>query len=310
MQEILHRYLASGFLFTTEIADPTLPLIIIACSIVIGMVIFIRISGSHERRLKKNILPDTTLDFESEIGRQKRALAKHFKQERYNYASGFIPGAEPELSFIDPARRGDPIEVITTKETYKPTAEPLVERPLSATDKFYPAKNGARMSAPFKAVVNNAVTRPVLTPEIDAASIKMPEPTPLPAYPLSVNNVNSSEPEKKAQNKNAPKEPKPTRSEKKAAKKAAKTAPVAIPTVAAAAIKDTEKKAPAEEAKLPKIALTDSVKKVEKKTDAPKDTHRVVITAVPVVYPKPARKNARNEFKVSVKKMNDVGVDE
>ncbi|MBR5241798.1 MAG: hypothetical protein IKV20_01545 [Clostridia bacterium] len=304
MLEISYRSLVSGFLFATEIADPTLPLIIIGCIIVAVVAFAIYRSGRQERKLKKNILPDATLEFESEIGRQKRELAGYFEEERYNYASGFIPGAEPELSFIDPARRGEPIEVITARETYHPTAEPLAERPVTATDRTYPTRVGAKMSTPFKMPESAPIAPPVLEAEIDAASIERPNVTPVP----SVSSMPVAEPkkptapEKARRDKRIDKEHKPTRAEKRAARVASATVVSDAPSVTAAAIKDAAPKAPSVDVNAPKIALAPSVKKVERSNGTPKDTHRVVITAVPVAHPKPPRKDTRNEFKVSVEK--------
>lgn len=313
MQEISFRSLVSGFLFTTEIADPTLPLIIIGFIIVIVVAFAIYRAGRQERRLKKNILPDATLDFESEIGRQKRQLESCFENERYNYASGYIPGAEPELSFIDPARRGEPIEVITARETYNPTAEPLEERTVTVNDRNYPTRMGTRMSTPFKMPEGSAVAPPALEPEIDAASIKKPDITPVPSVASTsvTEPKQSTAPEKTGQDKRADKEHKLTRAEKRAAKGLTRSKVSDVSTVAAGAIKDTAPKAPSDDVKAPKIALAPSVKKVERTSAAPKDTHRVVITAVPVAHPKPPRKDTRNEFKVSVEKtVDEIGTEE
>ena len=313
MQEISYRSLVSGFLFATEIADPTLPLILIGLIIVAVVAFAIYRAGRQERRLKKNILPDATLDFESEIERQKRQLASYFENERYNYASGYIPGAEPELSFIDPVRRGEPIEVITARETYNPTAEPLAERTVTVNDRNYPTRMGTRMSTPFKMPEVTSVAPPALEPEIDAASIKKPDITPVPSVASTsvTEPKQTTAPEKTGQDKRADKEHKLTRAEKRAAKGLARSKVSDVSTVAAAAIKDTAPKAPSDDVKAPKIALAPSVKKVERTSAAPKDTHRVVITAVPVAHPKPPRKDTRNEFKVSVEKtVDEIGTEE
>lgn len=316
MQEISLRSLISGLLYTTEIADPTLPFILIGCVIVAFIAFPILRARKKERRLKKNILPDTTLDFESEVSHCKRELAKHFEKERYNYATGYIPGAEPELSFIDPARRGEPIEVITTKETYKPTAEPLVERPITVSDRSYP--KGAVMSTPLRPIGKAAVPKPSLIPEIDVTGIKKPEITPVPTVTASV-DVDTSKPAKtekggrdkraeKLKNKNSltkTRDKGPVIEDVKPQQTEAPAMAAVIANGATAPVNEESKSPEREEAKAPKIALASSVKKIEKSTDAPKDAHRIVITTVPVSYPKPPRKETKNEFKVTVEEPTD-----
>ena len=53
-------------------------------------------------------------------------------------------------------------------------------------------------------------------------------------------------------------------------------------------------------AEVPKIAFTDSVKKVQRKPILTDDTHRVVISTIAVTNPKPQKKSRKKKFKVSV----------
>ena len=256
----------------------------------------------RERPYKRNVLTDEALDFESMVNRKKKELSDYFEKEKYNYSSGFVPGAEPELSYIDPLRGTDPVEVVTATETYAPTVEPLTETCSASEGKTYPSRSAAKISTPLKVNEGTVVAPPVLTAEMDPSAIKMPK-TVLSSPDIKIPpraNGSLGSPEMPRQKQGVVK---PVIVERVLERTV--TEPVMV-EVTKEVIKEVAKEVPAaptkEEPKAPAIAYSASVKKVERANEMPKDTHRIVITAVPVLNPKPQHKGTKKEFKVSVEK--------
>ena len=160
-------------LLMPEPASPLIPCAVAAAVAVIGILILILRRRKENKKRKERFLSDSAFDVEAEASQQKRNAKEYFKNENYSYTSGFVPGAEPELSFLDPSRRGDPVEIISTKETYPAYMEAAHgtrrARRMNVNNKYAP-----NIATPLHVLPETHIEHPVLTPVPDVSKIKMP----------------------------------------------------------------------------------------------------------------------------------------
>ena len=157
------------------------PIPVIAVCAVLFVLVFLTVLIIRMRRVRrttKNLLRDNSTFVEIEANNTKRALHKtledYRKREHYNYASGYIPGAEAELRYLDPARSGEPVETVKVRQTYAPSMQfPKTAASGTPIPDGFTSKRMKPLDIPMAVP---PVTPPVLTPVPEVPEI-MPNPT-------------------------------------------------------------------------------------------------------------------------------------
>ena len=290
------------FLNTLLSAASPIPFIAIgavALVFVILTVLIVRMVRLKKRT--KNLLRDNSNFVEIEAGRTKRELEKtladYRKREHYNYASGAIPGAEPELRFLDPARTAAPQETVTVRQTYAPSMQiPKNERRAAPNPADMPAY-APKTVMPLNIPVAPPIAPPVLTPVPEVSPI-MPTTlktvAPIPPMPTPVSLPERAMPER-AMPVSAPAKPQATKVRTvivPAVQKQTVTVPVPAPVPAAP--KPEPKPIPE-----PVISMEAPVEKITPTAEPIIDEHKVTINQIPVAFAAPLpKKQTKDEYSV------------
>ncbi len=260
----------------------------------------------HRRKVRKHnkrLLNDSSFYVEVEAARNKRELQKaldaYAGKEHYNSISGYIPGAEPELSFIDPLRNPRPVETVTVRETM-PAAMEIPRDKNAASLKAHKATNtypeyAPNISMPLHIPTPQVPVPPVVAPVPDVSTLKMPiTVSGAPIIPPMPKTIPVPE-------RNIPIPPTVGTAAPQAAKPAAPhVASVAAAVVAAAPATAPAAKTTPEPIPEPKIAMAAPVEKVNPLNPEKEDTRSVTIDQTPVAFAaKTQKKKPVDEYSVS-----------
>lgn len=286
------------FLNTLLATVSPIPLIAVgAAALVLVILIVLIVRMVRLKRRTKNLLRDNSNFVEIEAGRTKRELEKtladYSKREHYNYASGAIPGAEPSLRFLDPARTAAPVETVKVRQTYAPSMQFPKNDKKSAVNPADAAIYSPKIVKPLDMPMAAPVVPPVLTPVPEVAPIMpgtLKTVAPMPPMPTPVSLPEGAMPKVPAM------KPKASAVKTVVVPVVKKTAVLAsAPTPAPAAPKPEPKPIPD-----PVISMEAPVEKITPSAEPIIDNHKVTINQIPVAFAAPAqKKQTKDEYSVS-----------
>lgn len=145
--------------------NPYVMLAVLCVCLILFVIIFVSISN-HESKRKNHpmLMNEQEIETESYISKKER-------EAKFGYHKGSVPGARPELSYIEAEGQGMPKEIVMVRETYPARMQIVPE-----------AKSAYGKSGAYKRKTP-AVSNPYLDKGISAPFEKLEEP-PLPIAPV------------------------------------------------------------------------------------------------------------------------------